>query len=131
MSAGSGRAPRPAGPASSDHTATSWPRPRKYSTQANESRTRSNRASGLMGLVPMREPLHVGMGPEPLSRRMTRSLEESPEELVKRLRFHPLLEMLELVVEVLAHLNRCRHSAMDNTMVSISRFLSDKLSKMP
>lgn len=51
----------------------------------------------------MREPLHLGMGPEPISGRMARPLEESSEELVKCLRFHPLLEAFEPRTDLFAH----------------------------
>src|SRR3990170_589120 len=93
--------------AASSSPATARPAsvPRKYSTQAKESRTRSKRASGLMGLVRVGEGLHVAMGAKALEGGAAGALEEHFQELLERLRLHPTLERLELLVHLAAHLD--------------------------
>src|SRR5437899_2160242 len=62
-----------------------------------------------MRFVSVRKRLHFGMGPESGSASLSRSCDESREELLERLDVHPLLEHLQFLVKFPTHLDRCGH----------------------
>jgi len=55
---------------------------------------------GPMGSIPVGEGPHAGMGPESSSASLSRSFDESREELLECLDAHPLLELLQLLVKL-------------------------------
>src|SRR5207244_10815287 len=77
-----------------------------------------------MRFVSVRKRLHFGMGPESGSASLSRSCDESREELLERLDVHPLLEHLQFLVKFPTDLDRCGHGDHSNGDGAIIRIAS-------